>query len=701
MLSFNAFTQNTQVDSLILVTDTTTNIEVKIHALIDLGDLSRRTNAEKSFKYLLEAEELAKKKNDRKLITLVNMSKMPVMAYNGKLDSAILIGLDGLDFYTQEEDVERVLYCYNSLAILNRISGKQEKALEYCEQGILKSDDYPEMKAGLLMNSANIYHQLGNFKSAIDNNLEALAIWEEVKSEDKIGLLYNNIGLLYEQQKDYDKALYYYRTSLDKIKNSDNESGRIVAYYNMGKVYDKIGERDSTLLAYQKALGISEKIGYKRYIIASKCKIALHYSTVNKLKKAEFLIEELSSEVENMIPLDKKTYLSTQTEILKQKGNFKKALEVFKEVIKISNKENNLDSAVDEMNKLSELYMLTGNYKKGYEYHVKFKNLNDSLINQDNLSLLKIKKAEYEFNQEKLETEKNYQIEKALVEKSNRIRNISLISALLALVLVFGWGITIYKANNQGKKYAAKLEKTVIDRTADLKDANGSLEQANYELRTFNYIASHDIKEPIRNIGGYVSLIKRKLPEGIKNELKEYFEIISNSSAQLYTLIEDFAHYTSLSQKEEIETNPTDINKLVNNVKDSLMIFINDKNGQVNAEKIPMINSSNSALYVILKNLIENGIKYNTAEKPIVDISYQTTEISHQIIVSDNGIGMDEKYHEQIFEMFKRLHNRSVYQGTGIGLAIVKLMTEKLNGTVQVKSEKGKGSSFILNFPKV
>ena len=96
---------------------------------------------------------------------------------------------------------------------------------------------------------------------------------------------------------------------------------------------------------------------------------------------------------------------------------------------------------------------------------------------------------------------------------------------------------------------------------------------------------------------------------------------------------------------------------------------------------------------------IENGLKYNQSETPTVEIAYESTDSHHQIIVSDNGIGIKKQYHEKIFEMFKRLHNRGAYEGSGIGLAIVKLSVKKLGGTISLESEVGKGTSFIINLP--
>jgi two-component system CheB/CheR fusion protein len=200
-------------------------------------------------------------------------------------------------------------------------------------------------------------------------------------------------------------------------------------------------------------------------------------------------------------------------------------------------------------------------------------------------------------------------------------------------------------------------------------------------------------------ISGHVSLIKRKLPNDLKENLGEYFDMIKRSTSQLYTLIEDFANYTTMSKNEMIETQDVDLNLLTISVVEQLEETVQKYNGQVITTKLPTIKTGNSLLFTSLKNLIENGLKYNKSEKPVVNIAYNKTETHHEIIVSDNGIGIEKEYHERIFEMFKRLHNREIYQGSGIGLAIVKLSVAKLDGNINLESEIGKGSRFVIELP--
>jgi signal transduction histidine kinase len=155
-----------------------------------------------------------------------------------------------------------------------------------------------------------------------------------------------------------------------------------------------------------------------------------------------------------------------------------------------------------------------------------------------------------------------------------------------------------------------------------------------------------------------------------------------------------------MSKNEIVKKQEVDLKMLVSSITDNIQESIQKYNGQVIVSNLPIIQSSSSLLFTTLKNLIENGLKYNQSEKPTVNIDYKETDDCHLITVKDNGIGIAEEYHEKIFEMFKRLHNRGEYEGSGIGLAIVKLSVDKLGGSLNLESEENKGSTFTVQLPK-
>jgi len=155
-----------------------------------------------------------------------------------------------------------------------------------------------------------------------------------------------------------------------------------------------------------------------------------------------------------------------------------------------------------------------------------------------------------------------------------------------------------------------------------------------------------------------------------------------------------------MSKNEKVDKHEVNLDAVVHSLEVSLKSSIDKYNGKIVHHGLPTINSSTSLLFVALKNLIENGLKFNQSNNPTIELSYRSTASEHEIIITDNGIGIEKAFQQNIFTMFKRLHNRTQYEGTGIGLAIVKLAMDKLEGKVLLDSQPGKGSTFILRFPK-
>jgi light-regulated signal transduction histidine kinase (bacteriophytochrome) len=233
-----------------------------------------------------------------------------------------------------------------------------------------------------------------------------------------------------------------------------------------------------------------------------------------------------------------------------------------------------------------------------------------------------------------------------------------------------------------------------------LKRLNEQLYQQNNALQQFSYIASHDIKEPIRSIGNYIGLVRKKIAAADEEKLGLYFDNIKSGLQQVYTLIEDVMQYTQISQNETLVLKAVNIDKVIKNIEIGLGTFIEEKKAKIIYTDLPIIQSSSSMLFMILKNLIQNSLKFNHSEVPTIKIDYNKTKTHHEIIVSDNGIGIDKNYHGKVFEMFKKLNNKEAYEGSGIGLAIVKLSVDKLNGEIILDSEVGKGSRFLILLPQ-
>lgn len=226
----------------------------------------------------------------------------------------------------------------------------------------------------------------------------------------------------------------------------------------------------------------------------------------------------------------------------------------------------------------------------------------------------------------------------------------------------------------------------------DLQIKNGKLESANSELERFNYIASHDLKSPLRNVISFINLIERDVKKKDYNQIEEYMEFIKKGSQNMYQLIEDILKYSKIKDVSEREKNNINLNVLCEQLN-------NVYQGRIKYAGLPEIIESPLYVKTIFQNLIENGLKYNKSLNPMIEIKCVYHSKSFDLMFKDNGIGIDPRFFDQIFEMFKRLHSKIEYEGTGIGLAIVKRILEQMGAKIAVKSEFHSGTTFTVTLP--
>ena len=330
-------------------------------------------------------------------------------------------------------------------------------------------------------------------------------------------------------------------------------------------------------------------------------------------------------------------------------------------------------------------------YKSAYMTRQKIESLQKELELEKSEILLDAKQTEFDLNR----SERDKQILQDELNRNSRIK-IFLWSFIALLSLLIAGAYLLWR---ESKEVAKNLKSKMLNQAQSQKIMNEQLINSNKELQRFSHIASHDIKEPIRNIGSFTKLIKRKIEPDQQDGLQDYFDIINRSCNQIYTLIEDIMQYTRLGNTDNIPIESVDLNDMVNSITTNMHSFIADNKANIQTKNLTSINSNNSLLFIVLKNLIENGIKYNKQEEPRIMIGYEQTEYGHEISVKDNGIGISTKYRKEIFELFTRLHTRNEYDGTGLGLSIVQSCIHKLGGVIQLKSEVDLGSKFIVILP--
>lgn len=247
--------------------------------------------------------------------------------------------------------------------------------------------------------------------------------------------------------------------------------------------------------------------------------------------------------------------------------------------------------------------------------------------------------------------------------------------------------------NEEIRRSRDELELRVQERTCEL-------ERVNKELREFTFIASHDLKEPLRKIHSFADQLKRNYAGCLEDEAVDYISRMQNAANRMKDLLEDLLLYSQVNVAQEHFTE-VDLTNTVCEVAGDLSVTVEKSGGSVTVSELPFIEANETQMRQLFQNLIGNSLKYHGPEKPVVKVYSQgCANGSCTIVVEDNGIGFDEQYLEKIFLPFHRLHGRnSGYEGTGIGLAICRKIVERHNGRISAKSTPGQGSTFVITLP--
>ena len=234
---------------------------------------------------------------------------------------------------------------------------------------------------------------------------------------------------------------------------------------------------------------------------------------------------------------------------------------------------------------------------------------------------------------------------------------------------------------------------------AALRQAHDELARSNAELEQFAYVASHDLQEPLRMVSSYTQLLLRRYGERFDGDAKEFMDYIVDGAARMKQLIEDLLAYSRVGTRGR-EFRQVACEEALGKALINLRAAIEAGGATVTHDPLPVLKADDSQLAQLFQNLIGNALKFHGIEAPRVHVGAVEHETEWELLVRDNGLGIEPEYFERIFLVFQRLHNKHDYPGTGIGLAICKKVVDRHGGRIWVESKPGEGSTMHFTLPK-
>lgn len=548
---------------------------------------------------------------------------------------------------------------------------------------------------------AEAYHLLGlnnqytgSFDLAIESYHKALRLNESLGLYKSSTKQLNNIGLLYREEGEYELALEYVERCLSISREKGFKRMEFSSYGNIGYILMKQNKWDEALERLEKVLESEHSVADT----VSLCTVNYLISDVKLNQKDYPAAKEFAQKalaIANHADYAVGIVFSRRvlSDVYRCEKNYEKARKVINETLNYI-KSNSVNLYLEDvLNVLYNIEYETGNYKEALLIQKRLSNRRDSL----NQIKTKEKISNSEYKYQLLKNEKENQLLKIKNDSSERNAILAITIAFLLLLLVI---LSLF-AYRKSKGYSATLEKAIEKRTKELENSNLHLAKSNEELERFTYIASHDLKTPLRNIISFTSLLENQLVDHKDEKVHEYLSFIKKGGLRLNNLIIDTLEYSRLSylgKEGKIQT--IDLNTVLENVQISMANLIKETGTKViTLNSLPSIKSNHSSMVLLFQNILENSIKYNKSDTPTIQFYTKKNSEYLSLFIEDNGIGISKEYYDEVFVMFSRLHNHNEYEGSGLGLAICKKVVEKLNGKIHIQSTLNKGSIFEIRLP--
>ncbi len=546
---------------------------------------------------------------------------------------------------------------------------KHHAALMYYDKGykLYENLEDDKIKATLLLNIGTVHNGIGDLETASRYYQEAIAVNTKIDEREGLVYCYNALGYVHESNKEYEEALVDYSEGLRLAEGSPGLiSIKSTILHNMGLTNMKLGKLDEAL----KHMKGTRKIDMDR-----DDELGLAYVDMT-IARIQFLQSKAATN-----------------------------LSALRNAQEVGVKFNDTNLQEKSAMYLSDMYTELGMYKEALEQHKLAGVLKDSISNKD--IQMKVKslesKRQFELEQKKEEMAQQELVFQNSLAYESKIRQI--LSGGLGILMLLAF--VLYKAY----KTTLSVKKQLLVKNQNLKEAEEVLEQKNtdlkkyielnVELEQFAGMASHDIKAPLKTIGGFMGILKRRFYNAAEDNYKSYFDMVERSAKSLNLLVDDLLQF-SKANSQALNIERVSLEDMVNEVKENLDFSISQANGQIQIIDCKVqLYADRIKIKQVLQNLISNAFKFRDARRsPIVEVSSWEDENHIFVSVKDNGIGISAEHFDKVFEKFTRIKTEQKFEGTGLGLSICSKYIEKHKGDIWIERNAGHGVKFTFTISK-
>ena len=569
------------------------------------------------------------------------------------------------------------------------------------------------LHAKALNNIGIIYMRLGLQTEGLASLMESLKIKQKIGDPQGIAITYGLISNLHTEREDHVKALEFVEKALAAAKEAGSKLHIGAFSMNMSEVYYKLKETNKADSLLSIAEDIANEMGHNFMLMHIRINQGERASDRGYYEKAEHqLIDNLKFARTNNLKFGEGKTLFELAKLEEKQSHYAKAIEYANAALEVFTQYSFNEDIPKAQKKLAELYEQRGQIEEAFSWYKSYQAHKDSVYTANNSGIIETLKAKHDFELAK----KNYDLQishaqqdtKSAKAKANKwfLFAMALVSLFLLIILV----MTYYSLSQQrnAKDELTRSNKELYEANEkleiaylDIASSNQQLNIANNKLQQFAFAASHDLKESLRNITAYSQLIAKKIQSlQDSDKIQYYLEQIIRGGKNMYRLLEDLLKFTDEpsqnQQNEEIDIRETieTIQSVWTNRENESDIIHFSYNGN-----FPPLFASKPLIEQVFTNLIENAIKFRRPQVPlIIDVGVIKKDNRSIFFVKDNGIGVEKKYHKQVFDPFFRLYGRHI-SGSGMGLAIVKRIVENYQGNIWLESTIQEGTTIYFTLP--